>query len=104
MSEKGVKYDNGKLPMSLLPFESLEEISKVLDYGAKKYIENGWQTVPNAIKRYEDAILRHFSAYKRGELKDEESGLTHISHMACNALFLVWFELNKEKNLIKKNN
>lgn len=31
----GKKFDDGKLPMSLLPFASLEEISKVLAYGAK---------------------------------------------------------------------
>lgn len=102
MSKTGEKFDTGKLPMSLLPFESLEEISKVLDYGAKKYAPNNWQLVPDAVRRYEDALLRHFSAYKRGEEVDPESGLKHLSHMACNALFLVWFELNKNKsNLIK---
>ena len=96
--EDGIKYDSGKLPMSLLPFESLEEITKVLKYGAEKYAPDNWKFVPEAMKRYEDALLRHFSAYKKGEKNDSESGLSHLSHVACNALFLVWFDLQNKIN------
>ena len=88
----GRKDDNGKNRLDLLPWESLEEIGKVLTYGAGKYAPNAWQTVPDAKERYEAALLRHFAAYKRGEQMDVESGLSHISHMGCNALFLIWFE------------
>lgn len=98
IKEDGIKNDSEKLPMGLLPFESLEEIAKVLDYGAKKYSKNNWKFVPDGKARYEDALLRHFSAYKRGEEFDPESGLKHISHMACNALFLVWFDLQNKIN------
>lgn len=96
IKEDGIKHDNGKLQMSLLPFESLEEITKVLEYGAKKYSKDNWKFVPEGKTRYEDAMLRHFSAYKRGEEFDEESGLKHLHHMACNALFLIWFDLKND--------
>jgi hypothetical protein len=82
--------------LDLLPWEALEEIGKVLTYGAEKYTPDAWKSVPDAKTRYQAALLRHFSAYKREELLDAESGLTHLSHMACNALFLIHFEL-KEK-------
>jgi hypothetical protein len=78
--------------MDLLPFEALEEIARVLTYGAKKYAPNNWQKVPDAKERYEAALLRHFSAHKRGEKNDPESGLSHLAHVGCNALFLIWLQ------------
>ena len=95
MSE-GMKFDEGKAPMNLLPFDSLEAVAKVLDYGARKYAPNNWQLVDNGIERYSAALLRHLSAFLQGESLDKESGLSHLSHVACNALFLVHFELVRE--------
>ena len=34
---EGVKHDQGKNPLELLPFDALEEIGKVLAFGARKY-------------------------------------------------------------------
>lgn len=36
----GLKYDEGKAPMSMLDWKALEQVAKVLDYGAKKYTQN----------------------------------------------------------------
>lgn len=36
-TEIGKKFDNDKPMMNLLPFEALEEVAKVLTYGANKY-------------------------------------------------------------------
>lgn len=88
----GIKFDSEKLRMDLLPFDCLEEIAKVLTYGARKYKPNNWQFVDNAVERYEAALIRHLSAYKRGEINDPESGLSHLSHLACNAIFLIYFQ------------
>jgi hypothetical protein len=82
--------------MDLLPFEALESIADVLTFGAEKYSPNNWKVVPDAIPRYEGALLRHFSAYKQGDKTDPDTGLSHLAHAACNALFLIWFELQKE--------
>lgn len=87
----GIKHDSGKLQMNLLPWDVLEKVAEVLDIGARKYSPDNWRVVPNAVKRYEDALLRHFAAYKKGEDLDPEDGLSHLAHMACNALFLVAF-------------
>lgn len=83
------KDDSGKTRMDLLPFDALEEVAKVMTFGAKKYRPDGWKNVPDGVSRYEAALLRHLAAIKRGESHDAESGLSHVSHMACNALFLV---------------
>lgn len=89
---EGRKDDMEKARMDLLPFESLEAVARVLTYGAKKYAPDNWKLVPGASERYQAAMLRHLSAHKRGEKIDPESGLSHLSHVACNALFLVYFE------------
>jgi hypothetical protein len=92
---EGRKDDKEKLMMNLLPFEALEAVSRVLTIGAKKYAPNDWQLVENAEERYTTALLRHLSAYKKGESIDPDSGLSHLSHVACNALYLLWFDEKK---------
>lgn len=93
----GIKHDSEKIRMDLLPFEALEAVAEVLTFGAKKYTDNSWQTIENGDARYRAAMLRHLAARMRGEARDAESGLLHAAHMATNALFVLWFELQKEK-------
>src|SRR4051812_36769714 len=92
------KDDQGKPRMWLLPFTSLYEIAKVLTFGAKKYAAHSWQTVPDGEERYTNALLRHLVSIQEGEVYDKESGLLHWSHVGCNALFLIWFTVQKELN------
>lgn len=92
----GAKYDSGKLLFRALTrglAMPLRAVAAVLTYGAIKYKEDSWQQVPNAKARYESALDRHLNDWKRGEVCDPESGLPHLAHAACNALFLLWFEL-----------
>lgn len=93
----GVKFDQGKLQMGLIPSEVMIGLAEVLTFGANKYAPNGWQTVPNAKQRYEDALLRHLYASKSGETTDSESGLSHLKHALTNMAFLVYLEENAKK-------
>lgn len=93
------KSDKGKSPLSLIPFDAISCAADVLEFGLHKYSEDSWKTVPDAVKRYESAMLRHFAATQRGEAIDPESGLSHRSHMLCNAIFLMWFELHPQVNV-----
>jgi len=96
----GIKFDTDKPQMELLPMNALLEVSKVLTHGAKKYAPGNWKSVENARDRYTGALLRHLALWREGETIDEESGedkLLHIAQVACNALFLVWFELEDLK-------
>jgi len=83
----GVKDDSGKLELSLLPWDSLEEITKILMLGAKKYSADNWKRVEPV--RYVDALYRHLSAFMRGEALDPESGISHLAHAGCNLLFMI---------------
>ncbi len=83
-----MKFDNGKPRMSLVPASLNLEVAKVLTYGAKKYKADNWRKV-DSLERYLDALERHLAAYKSGEEVDPESGIKHISHIACNAAFLI---------------
>lgn len=94
----GAKFDQGKL-LTMPLFRGLAivltAICAILSYGAQKYAEDSWQSVPNGRKRYEDAFGRHQLARGAGEVYDEESGLPHIAHMICNLMFILWFEIKE---------
>lgn len=91
---EGVKHDGGKPRLDLLPFDALEEVGKVLDYGAKKYAPHNWAK-GMAWGRMLAACLRHLAAWARGVEVDPESGLHHLSHAACCALMLLALVLRK---------
>ena len=55
MENDGKKYDCGKVRMDLIPLDVVENIGKVLTYGAQKYSDNSWQNLPDFWKRYKAA-------------------------------------------------
>lgn len=91
--EVGKKYDAGKPMYGLLPADALEEVVKVLTYGALKYNEpldqENWRLVPTPQPRYFNAVQRHLWANKRGEHFDPESGLWHLAHAISSQLFML---------------
>lgn len=86
------KYDKDKPRLDLVPPSIIEKIGIVRTYGIEKYGENeGWRNVEK--KRYLAALLRHLVEYLRDNKSvDEESGLPHSWHMACNLAFLIELE------------
>ena len=87
--EKSNKDIQGKLRWSLMPLESLEEVMKVIDFGANKYAPNTWQN--NTIQECYDALFRHLKEWKVKDIPiDEESGLNHMAHVAANALMILY--------------
>jgi hypothetical protein len=94
MASEGVKHDTGKLPYHLLPSDAVEEILKVLDFGAKKYAARNWELGMDWERPFA-ALMRHMWAWWRRETdgKDPETGFTHLAHAGCCLLFLLAFEL-----------
>lgn len=85
----GAKLDAGKVRPALVlggHARALLEVAKVGTGGAIKYTDDGWMHVPNGIKRYDDAMLRHWLKEKAGEECDADTGLLHAAHLAWNAL------------------
>lgn len=87
----GQRDNSGKPRLDLISPWALEGLAQILTYGANKYAEHNWraglswsQTVAS--------LMRHLVAFMRGEDMDPESGLPHIDHVLCNAMFLSEFQ------------
>jgi hypothetical protein len=95
--KKFKKFDGGKLKWHLMPEPALEEVMKVFQFGGEKYGDFNW--VDNAYEvewtRYLNAMERHFKKFKRGIDKDEESGLYELSHLLCNGLMLLTYQMEQ---------
>lgn len=87
-----MKADQGKPDYTLVPPQVLDAIEAVREYGVKKYSDpENWKTVEP--ERYWKAILRHTrAAWDDPHKLDEESGLPHLWHIACNLAFLIALE------------
>lgn len=86
--DQSAKADKGKLELSLVNPELVKAVAEVRMYGTEKYGDSeNWRKVEP--KRYVDALYRHLLAYIEGNEADEESGLSHLAHMACNISFLL---------------
>lgn len=88
----GIKFSQNKLRFDLIQPEFEELLAEVLTMGCKKYSPNNWQKLKNAEEEYYAALRRHLSLYRKGESCNEESGLSHLGHIAANVMFLLHFE------------
>lgn len=94
MQDQDLKKDAGKLRYELVPWDALDEIVKVLNFGASKYKDRGWE-VGMGWGRLIGAAFRHIKAWAMGEDLDPESGLSHLAHAACCVLFLLAYQIRK---------
>lgn len=86
----GMKYDQDKLQFSLIDPFFLEELAKLLQIGAKKYSPNNWKEIDK--ERYINALMRHLNDYRKGAKVDPETGIRIPTVIACNAMFLDYFD------------
>ena len=85
------KKDAGKIRPTLVPVSLVKAVAEIRKYGCEKYHDpENWRGVE--ADRYKDALYRHWLAYLDGEECDEESGLPHLWHLACNVAFLIDME------------
>lgn len=106
-----MKIDEGKPKLSLIYKSFVDETAKVRMYGLTKYPDQeNWRTTKT--EEHYDALLRHVFAAKAhflsessGEENDVSSDLDHLSHAACNIMFLIeekYTGKKKEKEVIKE--
>lgn len=91
--QKGIKFDAKKAPLGemFLDFSiPLEFVSRVWEFGARKYGKSNWKYVENARNRYTNALLRHLAAETEDEY-DKETNILHAAHVAWNALARLFF-------------
>lgn len=90
--EGGKKYDGEKPRTDLLSTLAMEEVAKVLAFGAKKYDAHNWRR-GMSWSRLLGALLRHTFAFMRGQDYDGETGLSHMAHAMCCSMFLLEYHL-----------
>lgn len=97
-NEAGSKLDAGKTRVGLVVGDfprAILAVSEIGTFGANKYTPRGWLEVPNALERYDDAMMRHYFREKAGELIDPDSELMHHAHFAWNALATLELKLKQ---------
>jgi hypothetical protein len=98
--EHAKRYNKGKPRLGLIPPQIIEGLGYVLAFGAEKYDENNWKkglTDEECLS----SCLRHITKFQRGEMYDDESGIHHLAHAACNLAFMMYFH-EEQGNPIRK--
>jgi hypothetical protein len=93
---KADRYNEGKPKWSLVHYESLVPMIRVLEFGAKKYAPFNWQKPMNTMEILE-SMQRHLAALFDGEEIDTESGISHMGHIQCNALFYNYHKMKENE-------
>lgn len=103
MNDQTAKADGGKPRPTLVPVSLIKAVTAIREYGCAKYHDpENWRKVEP--QRYIDAAYRHWLAYLEGEERDEESGLPHLWHLACNIAFLIEMEqkANRDEEIFEE--
>lgn len=124
----GFRYNAGKPKWSLMHYKSMEPMIRVLEYGAHKYTlfkdEDGniikgsevtqqevidrklkvhltgkenWKK-PLDLVEIMESMQRHVAAIMDGEEFDAESGISHMGHIQCNAMFYNFHKARQNGN------
>lgn len=93
-----MKYDAGKDPWDLVPWDAVRCVVQVLAFGAKKYRPRGWEA-GMAWSRLYAALQRHLVAWWNREGVDPDTGYSHLWHAMCCVMFLVAYELRGGSHL-----
>lgn len=94
---EGVKHDQQKIRWDLVPYDAVNEIAKVLTFGAAKYEARNWEKGMDWSRAF-GALQRHLTRWFHGQDKDKETRLTHLANAGCCLFFLLSWELRKVGN------
>jgi len=96
IEQKALRYNDGKLRWSLVHWKSLEPMVQQLMFGEKKYSRNNWQKGMK-ISSILDSLDRHKVELSIDPFSiDEDSGLSHVAGLLCNAMFLSYYITTEE--------
>jgi hypothetical protein len=87
----GIKFDENKTQLDLIPPALIEEVGKVMTLGAKKYAPYNWLKGMDFSRAYA-AAQRHMNDWNKGEDNDPETGISHLAHAATCIGFLLEFQ------------
>lgn len=87
VDNSGLRYDEDKPRVDLIPPEVIFALGDALSAGAKKYAERNWERGMDWSKVF-GPLIRHSFKFWRGEEIDEETGIPHVDLILINAAFL----------------
>lgn len=90
----GLRKDDGKNKLDLIPPEWIWALGAVLTQGAEKYAVRNWER-GMAWSKMIGCGLRHVFKFVCGERYDPESGCHHLAHAAWNFLALMTYDIRK---------
>jgi len=90
-TQEGLKFDDDKIRLELLPPELMTAVGSILTFGAKKYTDRNWELGMDWSRVY-GALLRHLNAWWSGDTFDPETGKSHLWHAGCCIAFLIAYE------------
>ena len=101
-TETAPKDKTNKPSWHIFPFEELEEVRKVFEYGVQKYGAPFTYRQGSGVPQPDlwDATLRHLLQIQKGEDCATDSLLLHWAHIAANALMAIT-TYNKSKTVVK---
>lgn len=101
MTSEFIKKDQDKTRLELIDPHFIDGIGRVLTFGANKYSADNWKhaNTPEKRERIKGSLLRHLMAYLKGEQLDPETNESHLYALACNAMFLDYFDRTSPKGL-----
>ena len=91
---EGLRFDDGKNRLDLIPPEWIWALGDVLTRGAKKYAVRNWEK-GMAWGKPIGCSLRHMMKFVFGERYDPETGCHHLAMAAWNMLALMTYDLRE---------
>ena len=88
---EGIKLDEGKVRLDLIPTEAVMSIGRGLTEGHKKYGPRNWEQGMDWGRVY-GAAQRHLWKWWSGIDIDEETGLSHLDCAIVNLAFLITYQ------------
>ena len=88
----GLRHNEGKLRLDLLPVEWIWALGDVMTVGSKKYAVRNWER-GMAWSTVVGCTLRHTFKFIAGERFDKETGCHHLAMAAWNILALMVYDI-----------
>lgn len=90
ITDKALRYNDGKPPLDLVPETVVFAIAKVLDAGQKKYTKHNWRK-GLSISSQLASLNRHLKKFESPHLGDfdEETKLHEMMMVACNVAMII---------------
>lgn len=96
-----------KARVDLIESSLLIGVGRVMGFGAEKYSEGNWKLSCNTsshdkfVNGCYASMMRHILAAKDGEECDPESGMPHMYHVVCNAMFIDYYNFYKGEYVVE---